>query len=84
MCRQIAAGRLRMHPRTEMLDVVVIDGRARGVVRGSQARTLKRRRCGPRPLPEVTSQARRSTSSCARAAPNRNHWTDGAEVFLLC
>jgi succinate dehydrogenase / fumarate reductase flavoprotein subunit len=30
--RQIAAGRVRMHPRTEMLDVVVVDGKARGIV----------------------------------------------------
>src|SRR5437660_12157217 len=32
MCRQIEAGRVKSHPRTEMQDVVVIDGRARGVV----------------------------------------------------
>jgi succinate dehydrogenase / fumarate reductase flavoprotein subunit len=30
--RQIAAGRVTMYPRTEMLDLVVIDGRARGIV----------------------------------------------------
>src|SRR5215207_6690640 len=30
--RQINAGNVRMHPRTEMLDVVVINGRARGIV----------------------------------------------------
>jgi len=30
--RQIAAGTVRMHPRTEMLDLIVIDGRARGIV----------------------------------------------------
>ncbi|MEU4741785.1 fumarate reductase/succinate dehydrogenase flavoprotein subunit [Actinosynnema sp. NPDC023658] len=30
--RQIAAGRVEMHPRTEMLDLVVVDGRARGIV----------------------------------------------------
>jgi succinate dehydrogenase / fumarate reductase flavoprotein subunit len=30
--RQIAAGRVTMFPRTEMLDVVVVDGRARGIV----------------------------------------------------
>jgi succinate dehydrogenase / fumarate reductase flavoprotein subunit len=30
--RQIAAGRVRMHPRTEMLDVVIVDGKARGIV----------------------------------------------------
>jgi succinate dehydrogenase / fumarate reductase flavoprotein subunit len=32
LCRQIAAGRVKSHPRTEMLDLVVIDGRARGIV----------------------------------------------------
>ena len=32
LSRQIHAGTVRMHPRTEMLDLVVDDGRARGVV----------------------------------------------------
>ncbi|MFD0264220.1 fumarate reductase/succinate dehydrogenase flavoprotein subunit [Kitasatospora indigofera] len=32
LSRQIAAGNVEMHPRTEMLDLVVIDGRARGIV----------------------------------------------------
>jgi len=30
--RQVAAGTVRMFPRTEMLDVVVVDGRARGII----------------------------------------------------
>ena len=30
--RQVHAGRVTMYPRTEMLDLVVIDGRARGIV----------------------------------------------------
>ncbi len=30
--RQIAAGKVKMFPRTEMLDLVVVDGRARGIV----------------------------------------------------
>jgi succinate dehydrogenase flavoprotein subunit len=30
--RQIGLGRVQMHPRTEMLDLVVIDGKARGIV----------------------------------------------------
>jgi succinate dehydrogenase / fumarate reductase flavoprotein subunit len=30
--RQIGAGQVQMHPRTEMLDLVVIDGKARGIV----------------------------------------------------
>jgi succinate dehydrogenase / fumarate reductase flavoprotein subunit len=32
MCRQIAAGQVTMYPRHEMLDLIVIDGRARGIV----------------------------------------------------
>src|SRR5258708_907518 len=32
LCRQIGAGGVKMHPRTEMLDVVVIDGHAKGIV----------------------------------------------------
>jgi succinate dehydrogenase / fumarate reductase flavoprotein subunit len=32
LSRQVAAGRVKTHPRTEMLDLVVIDGRARGIV----------------------------------------------------
>jgi succinate dehydrogenase / fumarate reductase flavoprotein subunit len=30
--RQIGAGQVRMFPRTEMLDVIMVDGRARGIV----------------------------------------------------
>ncbi len=32
LSRQIAAGQVKMYPRTEMLDVVVIDGLAKGIV----------------------------------------------------
>jgi succinate dehydrogenase / fumarate reductase flavoprotein subunit len=32
MCRQIGAGKIKMFPRREMLDLVVVDGRARGIV----------------------------------------------------
>src|SRR5438045_7178925 len=32
LCRQIHAGAVKMFPRTEMLDLVVIDGKARGIV----------------------------------------------------
>src|SRR3981189_3757907 len=32
LCRQIALGTVQMFPRTEMLDVVVIDGHAKGIV----------------------------------------------------
>ena len=32
LCRQIAPVAVKMHPRTEMLDLVVVDGRARGIV----------------------------------------------------
>ena len=30
--RQIARGKVKMHPRTEMLDLVVVDGHARGII----------------------------------------------------
>ncbi|MBI5387359.1 MAG: fumarate reductase/succinate dehydrogenase flavoprotein subunit [Verrucomicrobia bacterium] len=32
LCRQISAGAVKMFPRTEMLDVVVVDGAAKGIV----------------------------------------------------
>jgi succinate dehydrogenase / fumarate reductase flavoprotein subunit len=32
LSRQIATGKVKMYPRTEMLDLIVIDGRARGIV----------------------------------------------------
>jgi succinate dehydrogenase / fumarate reductase flavoprotein subunit len=32
LCRQIACGAVTMHPRTEMLDVVVVNGHAKGIV----------------------------------------------------
>jgi succinate dehydrogenase / fumarate reductase, flavoprotein subunit len=32
LCRQIGAGSVKMFPRTEMLDLIVVDGRARGIV----------------------------------------------------
>jgi succinate dehydrogenase flavoprotein subunit len=32
LSRQIGKGKVEMHPRTEMLDVVLIDGKARGIV----------------------------------------------------
>src|SRR6476660_493091 len=32
LSRQIAAGNIEMHPRTEMLDLVLIDGHARGII----------------------------------------------------
>ncbi|MFJ5677355.1 fumarate reductase/succinate dehydrogenase flavoprotein subunit [Streptomyces sp. NPDC093097] len=32
LSRQIAAGTVELHPRTEMLDLIVVDGRARGIV----------------------------------------------------
>jgi len=32
MCRQISLGNIRMFPRTEMLELVVVDGTARGIV----------------------------------------------------
>jgi succinate dehydrogenase / fumarate reductase flavoprotein subunit len=32
LMKQVAEGRVKLHPRTEMLDLVVVDGRARGIV----------------------------------------------------
>lgn len=32
LCRQIANGKVKMYPRTEMLDVIMVDGKARGIV----------------------------------------------------
>ena len=32
LSRQIQAGKVAMHPRTEMLDLVVVDGKARGII----------------------------------------------------
>jgi len=32
LSRQIASKRITMHPRTELLDIIVVDGRARGIV----------------------------------------------------
>ncbi len=32
LARQIAAGKVEMHTRTEMLDLVLVDGRARGII----------------------------------------------------
>ncbi|MBU6400572.1 MAG: fumarate reductase/succinate dehydrogenase flavoprotein subunit [Verrucomicrobia bacterium] len=32
LCRQIGLGTVRLHPRTEMLDLVLIDGHAKGIV----------------------------------------------------
>jgi succinate dehydrogenase / fumarate reductase flavoprotein subunit len=32
LCRQVGLGHVHLHPRTEMLELVVIDGRARGIV----------------------------------------------------
>jgi hypothetical protein len=32
LCKQIEAGGVKMYPRTEMLDLVLIDGHAKGIV----------------------------------------------------
>ncbi len=41
LAKEIARGGVTMHPRTEMLDLIVVDGRARGIV----ARDLVTGRC---------------------------------------
>ncbi|OGQ86017.1 MAG: succinate dehydrogenase flavoprotein subunit [Deltaproteobacteria bacterium RIFOXYA12_FULL_58_15] len=32
LCRQIGVGKVKMHPRAEMLDLVVVNGQARGII----------------------------------------------------
>src|SRR5690606_7171005 len=32
LARQVAAGTVKMHTRTEMLELIIVDGRARGIV----------------------------------------------------
>lgn len=32
LCKEIATGRVKMYPRTEMLDLVLVDGQAKGIV----------------------------------------------------
>jgi succinate dehydrogenase / fumarate reductase flavoprotein subunit len=32
LCQQIEAGTVKMHPRTEMLDLIMVEGKARGIV----------------------------------------------------
>ncbi len=32
LCRQVAAGTVRMFPQTEMLDLVIVDGQAKGII----------------------------------------------------
>ena len=50
--RQVAAGTVTMHTRHEMLELIVVDGRARGVIIRDMVtgddRDLHRRRCGTR------------------------------------
>jgi succinate dehydrogenase / fumarate reductase flavoprotein subunit len=44
LCRQIGLGKVKMFPRTEMLDLVVVNGHAKGIV----TRACHRRNHGPR------------------------------------
>jgi hypothetical protein len=46
--RQIAAGKVRMFPRTEMLDLVIVDGKARGIVTRDMVSGNDRVACGGR------------------------------------
>ena len=65
--RQIAAGNVEMHARTEMLDLIVVDGRARGIV----ARDLVTGEIAtaPRPTPSCSPPAATATSSTCRPTP---------------
>ena len=68
-CGRSAPARSRCHPRTEMLDLVVVDGQARGIV----ARDLRHRRdrVARRPTPSCSPPAATATSSTSRPTP----WT---------
>ena len=65
--RQIGLGPVKMHPRTEMLDLVVVDGQARGIV----ARNLvtRRDRSPHRPTPSCSPPAATATSSTSPPTP---------------
>src|SRR5204863_338614 len=54
LCRQIGLGTVKMFPRTEMLDLVVIDGHAKGIV----ARDLVSGEMGSRAAKEVCDEGR--------------------------
>ena len=79
MMRQVAAGKITLHTRTEMLDVVVDEGKARGVV----VRDLLTRR-GPLARPRTPScwppAATRTRSSCRRTRRRRTRPRSGART----
>ncbi len=55
LCRQIAAGTVQMFPQTEMLDLVIVDGHAKGIV----TRSL------------CSGKIRKTRSGCCRARDGR-------------
>ena len=64
--RQVGAGRVKMFPRREMLDLVVVDGVARGIVaRNLVTGELER----TRPTPCCCAPAATATSSTCRPTP---------------
>ena len=72
--QQIAAGTVTMHPRTEMLDLVVIDGKARGIVTrdlgpARSVRTWATWWCWP-PAATATSSTSRPTPRPPTAPPS--------------
>ena len=69
--RQIALGKVKMYTRTEMLDLVVVDGRARGIVDARPGHRRGRRRT--RPTPWCSPPAATATcSSCRTNAKDCN------------
>lgn len=65
LLRQVARGTVNLHTRSEMLDLIVEDGRAAGIVArnlitGSSRRTRRTRSCSPRVATGTSSSSRRS------------------------
>ncbi len=85
LARQIAAGTVKMFTRTEMLDLVVIDGHARGIVARDlvtgeiRAPRRRRRACSP-PAATATSSSCRPTPRAA-TSPRSGARTSAARCF---
>ena len=65
--RQIDAGTVTMYPRTEMLDLIVIDGRARGIVTRNLVTGAKSTFTWP--MPSFSAPAATGTSSISPLTP---------------
>ena len=65
--KEIAKGGVTMYPRTEMLDLVVVNGRARGIVVRDMVTGADRD--APRATPSSSARAATATSSISRRTP---------------